>query len=366
MIRLSKSVIGQDEIKAITRVLQDEFLGMGVEVQKFEEELSTFFGRETICVNSGTAALQLALQATDIKRGDEVLVQSLTFLATFQAISAIGAIPIPCEVYENTFTIDLEDAKSKITTKTKAIIPVHYASNVGNLDDIYEFANKYNLRIIEDAAHAFGTKYKNRRIGSFGDIACFSFDGIKNITSGEGGGVVSNDAAVIQKIKNLRLLGVENDSDNRYQNKRSWDFDVVEQGWRFHMSNIMAAIGRSQLKKFDLFKAKRQLLAKHYVERLGKIDGLKIFDFNYDEVVPHIFVVRILRGDRDDIREKLQNEGIQTGIHYKPNHLLSFYKTNYTLPLTKKYYSEILTLPLHPDLSLENVDDVCDTLLSKL
>jgi len=251
MIRLSKSVIGQDEIKAITRVLQDEFLGMGVEVQKFEEELSTFFGRETICVNSGTAALQLALQATDIKRGDEVLVQSLTFLATFQAISAIGAIPIPCEVYENTFTIDLEDAKSKITTKTKAIIPVHYASNVGNLDDIYEFANKYNLRIIEDAAHAFGTKYKNRRIGSFGDIACFSFDGIKNITSGEGGGVVSNDAAVIQKIKNLRLLGVENDSDNRYQNKRSWDFDVVEQGWRFHMSNIMAAIGRSQLKKFD-------------------------------------------------------------------------------------------------------------------
>jgi len=366
MIRLSKSIIGKDEIKAVNEVLKNEFLGMGTEVHKFEDELSSFIGRETVCVNSGTAAVQLALQAVGIGVGDEVLVQSLTYLATFQAISALGAIPVPCEVYEKNFTINLEDAQSKISTKTKAIIPVHYASNVGNLDEIYLFAKKNKLRVVEDAAHAFGTIYKGKLVGSFGDVACFSFDGIKNITSGEGGAVSSSDKEVIQRIKNLRLLGVENDSDKRYLNERSWDFNVVEQGWRFHMSNIMAAIGRTQLKQFDLFKLKRQLLAKHYVERLNKIEGLKIFDFNYNEIIPHIFVVRILTGHRDNIKEKLLSEDIQTGIHYKPNHMLDYYKSNYKLPLTEKFYSEILTLPLHPDLSIKDVDLVCDSLISKL
>lgn len=366
MIRLSKSVIGKEEIQAVNQVLQEEYLGMGTEVHKFEEELGSFFGRETVCINTGTAAIHSALQALGIGKGDEVLVQSLTYLATFQAISATGATPVPCEVREKDFTMDLEDAGSRISERTKVILPVHYASNVGDLDEIYAFAKKYKLRVVEDAAHAFGTIYKGKLVGSFGDVVCFSFDGIKNITSGEGGAVVSSDRKVIEKIKNLRLLGVENDSDKRYQNQRSWDFDVTEQGWRFHMSNIMAAIGRSQFKKFGAFKSKRQALAKHYVERLRDISGLRTFDFNYDEIVPHIFVVRILTGSRDRIREELLAEGIQTGIHYKPNHLLDFYRTKDALPLTEKLYSEILTLPLHPDLTFQDVDHVCDALISNL
>ncbi len=364
MIRLSKSVIGKEEIQAVTRILQNEFLGMGDEVQKFEQELSFFFGRNAVCVSSGTAAIQLALQAAGIGHGDEVLVQSLTYLATFQAISATGATPVSCDVYEDTFTIDLQFAESKLNSKTKAIIPVHYASNVGNLNDVYKFAEQYNLRVIEDAAHAFGTYYKGKVIGSFGDIACFSFDGIKNITSGEGGTVVSNDLKITEKVKNLRLLGVEKDSEKRYKNKRSWDIKVSEQGWRYHMSNIMAAIGRTQLKKFSTFKTKRQQLAKQYIQRLSNIKSIRVFNFDFDDVVPHIFVVRILTKQRDEVRELLNKRGIQTGIHYKPNHLLAYYKSDYSLPNTEKFYSEIITLPLHSDLSHEEVDYICDTLNS--
>lgn len=365
-IRLSKSVIGQEEIDAVTSVLKKEFLGMGEDVRLFEDELSSFFGRDLVCVNSGTAAIHLALQAAGIGQGDEVLVQSLTYLATFQAISATGAKPVACDVYEDTFTIDLDFAETKITPKTKAIIPVHYASNVGNLNNVYKFAQKYNLRVIEDAAHAFGTFYEGKLIGSFGDIACFSFDGIKNITSGEGGVVVSKDDKIIEKVKNLRLLAVEKDSEKRYHNKRSWDIQVSEQGWRYHMSNIMAAIGRAQMKRFPSFKLQRQALAKHYTKRLSDVNGVRIFHFDYDKIVPHIFIVRIHSKNRDEIRELLNNNGIQTGIHYKPNHLLEYYKTDYSLPKTEKVYSEILTLPLHPDLTTEDVDFICDILISIL
>ena len=184
---------------------------MGREVQLFEKEITEFLGvpREwVVCVNSGTAALHLAVEAVT-RPGDEVLSQSLTYLATFQAISAAGAVPVACEILPQNLTIDLQDVEERLTTSTKVIMPVHYASNPGDLDSIYDFAREYGLRVIEDASHAFGCTYKGRKIGSFGDIVCFSFDGIKNITSGEGGGVVTADQEVAQYIRNARLLGVE-------------------------------------------------------------------------------------------------------------------------------------------------------------
>ena len=367
MIRLSKSIIGKREIKEVTRVLKKEYLGMGEEVFRFENELSNFLNSNVACVNSGTAALQLALQAIGIKKDDEVLVQSLTYLATFQAISALGAIPIPCEIYDSSFTIDLEDASKKITAKTKAIIPVHYCGNPGNLENIYKFAKKNNIRVIEDAAHAFGTKYKNKIIGSFGDIICFSFDGIKNITSGEGGAVVSKHSDIIQKVKDFRLLGVENDSKKRYKYQRSWDFDVKSQGWRYHMSDIMAAIGRVQLHRFDSFKSKRQKLAKLYKKHFQNSEGLSVLDIDYDIVVPHIFVIRIFDSKRDHLKKVLEYNGIQTGIHYKPNHLLSYYnKDNYCLKRSEKIYNEILTLPLHPNLKISDIKIISKLILNTI
>ena len=196
-MRLSKSCIGEAERRAVNRVLNRGFFGMGQEVNEFEAALGQFFGRTAICVVNGTAALHLALQAIELKPGDEVLVQSLTYVASFQAITATGAIPIPCDVCAKSLTIDLGDAKQKLSTRTKAIMPVHYAGGVGDLDRIYKFAKNNGLRVIEDAAHAFGTTYKGKEVGARGDIVCFSFDGIKNITSGEGGCVVSNDQLLL-------------------------------------------------------------------------------------------------------------------------------------------------------------------------
>lgn len=368
-IRLSKSCIGQEEIDAVTDVLKREYLGMGQDVHRFEEDLHEFFGRDVTLVNSGTAALHLAIQGVGIKEGDEVLVQSLTYVACFQAIRATGGVPVACEVDDNTLTIDLVDAERKLTSKTRAIMPIHYAGNPGNLDEIYEFAKKHNLRVIEDASHAFGTIYKGRKIGSFGDITCISMDGIKNITSGEGGMIITEDVVCQRIVKDARLLSVQNDTDSRFTGTRTWIFDVDQPGWRYHMSNIMAAIGYTQLEKYPKFKETRQRLAKIYQKELFDVNGVKIIPCNYDDVVPHIFVVRITNGKRDEVKQFLNDNGVATGMHYRPNHLLSLFSSNQdnsTLKHTDLVYKQLITLPLHVDMTEEDVVYVCNTLKKAL
>lgn len=362
IIRLSKSCLSDTEKQAVMGVLDREFLGMGAEVQQFEQALSEFFGRPAICVTNGTAAVHLALQACGIARGDEVLVPSLTYVASFQAISATGAKPIACDILAETCSLDWRDAERRLTPRTKAIMPVHYAGAAGDLDEIYAFATRHGLRVIEDAAHAFGTTHRGTRIGGFGDVACFSFDGIKNITSGEGGCVVTDDPVVLRKIQDARLLGVEKDTEKRYTGQRSWEFDVTAQGWRYHMSNIMAAIGLEQLKRFPEMSATRQGLARLYDELLRDHPRIRLLPMDYDAVVPHIYVVRISgMRDRSALQQQLLMQGIQTGIHYQPNHVLSFYRDTQALalPIIEAVFPELLTLPLHADLTREDVRTIC-------
>ena len=361
-IRLSKSCIGQEEIDAVTDVLKREYLGMGVDVHQFEDDLRNFFGRDVTLVNTGTAALHLACQGIGLKEGDEVLVQSLTYVACFQAIRATGATPVACEVTDDTLTIDLKDAERKLTSKTKAIMPVHYAGQVGDLDAIYAFAREHHLRVIEDASHGFGTYYNGRLIGSFGDVACISMDGIKNITSGEGGMIITDDLKVQKIVKDARLLSVQNDTDSRFKGTRTWLFDVDQPGWRYHMSNIMAAIGYTQLKKFPKFREIRQRLAKIYQQELLGVEGVKLIPCNYDEVVPHIVVIRVREDKRDAVKDALNAEGVGTGMHYRPNHLLSLFaknQDNTTLAHTDQVYKELITVPLHPDLTEDDVHFIC-------
>ena len=357
-IRLSKSCIGTAEKAAVNKILDRGFFGMGQEVKEFEDALTVFFGRPAACVVNGTAALHLALHCAGVTDGDEVLVQSLTYVASFQAIAATGAKPIACDVIAATVGIDLTDAASKITSRTKAIMPVHYAGGVGNLDAIYGFAKTHGLRVIEDAAHAFGTTYKGMKVGAIGDISCFSFDGIKNITSGEGGCIVTEDPVVLAMIRDARLLGVESDTEKRFLGQRSWNPDVSRQGWRYHMSDLMAAIGKEQLSNFSFHKSRRQELANCYIAHLEKISSVTTFAHNYNEVVPHIFVILLAEGiDRGRLMKRLSDNGVPTGIHYKPNHLLSYFSTGCdgTLPVTDALYPRLLTLPLHPDLSATDI-----------
>lgn len=358
-IRLSKSSISQSEKDAVLKVLDKEYLGMGDEVKQFEEKIKNYLqtDMDVVCVSTGTSALHLALSALGLKEGDEVLVPSLTYIASYQAISATGATPISCEVNSNTLFIDVDDARSKITKNTKVIMPVHYASSSKGMDKVYKLAEELNLRVVEDAAQAFGSKRAGKLIGVEGDIICFSFDGIKNITSGEGGAILSTDKDFIQKVQDGRLLGVEKDTDQRYSGQRSWDFDVHHQGFRYHMSNIMAAIGIVQLDRLESFRIKRQNIAKRYIEALKNIDGIEVLDFDFDEVLPHIFVIKVK--SRTELREYLISNNIECGIHYKPNHLLSKYN-DVCLPITEKIYENILTLPCHFDLTENEQNDVTE------
>jgi len=355
-IRLSKSSITRAEINAVSKVLEREYLGMGEEVKLFEEKIKNYLKTKlsVVCVGTGTFALHLSLSALDIKDGDEVLVPSLTYLSSYQAISATGAKPISCEVEPSTLFLCVEDARTKITKNTKAIMPVHYAGASNSMNKVYNLAKEFKLRVVEDAAHSFGSIRNNNLIGVEGDIICFSFDGIKNITSGEGGAILSKDKEFIEKIKDLRLLGVEKDTEKRYLNQRSWNFDVKEQGYRYHMSNIMASIGITQLDRIHEFKVKRQNIAKKYKKALNDLDQIEFLDINLEEVLPHIFVIKTKH--RDELKKYLLKNNIECAIHYKPNHLHTKYRDSLDLPVTEKIYQKILTLPCHFDLTNDEQD----------
>tara|TARA_B100000989_G_C19532840_1_gene471124 strand:+ start:12251 stop:13375 length:1125 start_codon:yes stop_codon:yes gene_type:complete len=367
-IRLSKSNITSKEKKAVTKVMNKSFLGMGEEVKIFENNLSKFLSNNVVCVSSGTAALHLALLAIKIKEGDEVLVPSLTYIASFQAISATGATPVACDIYEDSLLINISDLKKKITKRTKAIMPVHYSGDPVNIQEIYKLAKKYNLRVIEDAAHAFGSKYNRDLIGSCGDIICFSFDGIKNITSGEGGCIVTKDKKIQNFVSTARLLGVSNDSTKRYNNKRTWDLKVEIQGWRYHMSNIMASIGIEQLKRFNYLKKKRQQNAEYYDALLKNNNKITLFKRNYKKIVPHIYVIKInSKKNLNNIREKLKHNNIETGLHYYPNHKLKkYFNPKLKLPITENIFKKIITLPLHPGINKRDIDYIVNKLNSYL
>jgi dTDP-4-amino-4,6-dideoxygalactose transaminase len=357
-IRLSKSCIGKEEKEAVSKVLDAEFLGMGQDVKNFESELAAFIEipeENVVCVNTGTSALQLALAGLDIGEGDEVIVPSLTYVASFQAISATGATPVACDIDVNTLCIDLKDMESRITSNTRAVMPVHYAGETAFIPKLNKLAIKHSLRVIEDAAHSFGGYRDGKRIGKVGDVICFSFDGIKNITSGEGGAIITSDGKLLQRIKDGRLLGVERDSEKRYNGKRSWNFNVSHQGFRFHMSNIMAAIGREQLKKADEFINVRKKAVALYNELLSDVPKIKCLEHDFRNNAPHIFPVKVQGAKRDDLIDSLRQRGVECGLHYQPNHKLSYYNKNETLKVTSVVSNEIMTLPLHADLSEANI-----------
>jgi perosamine synthetase len=292
-----------------------------------------------------------------IKAGDEVIVPSLTFCATIQAITALGAIPVFCEVHEEDLNINIADVKKRITKKTKAIICVHYCGNACDMDSLLQIGKEHNLLIVEDAAHAFGSSYKGKKIGSFGDVTCFSFDPIKNLTTGEGGAVVLSNNDVAEEIRRKRILGIDKDTWHRYRNERSWFYEVTTQGYRYHMSNINAAIGLAQMKKFDSFVKKKKAIVKKYDDAFKNLKGLRLLELNLEETAPFTYITRVLDGKRDIAMEFLKTKGVGTGVHYIANHIQPFFsKYSTPLPVTDKLWKEILTLPLYFDMSDADVD----------
>lgn len=357
MIKVSQGCLGEAELAAIRAVFPEGYFGHSVPTVEFERELSAFLGDKTVvAVNTGTTALHLALDALGTGPGDEVIVPSLTFVGAFQAIAMTGAKPVACEIDPATLCIDVEDAIRRVSAKTKAIMPMHYAGQACDMDALLRFRQKTGIRIVEDAAHAFGSTYHGKRIGSFGDVTCFSFDSIKNITCGEGGAIACADEDLAETMRVKRHVGIRPKPGTHAP--RHSAYEVKTLGYRYHMNALNAAIGLVQLKRFPEFANRRREICRRYVEALKNVPSIALIPTDYDEVVPHVFVIRVKGGRRDGLAEFLRSQEIETGLNYLPNHTLELFKSDEPLQVTEEAWREILTLPLHCRMGEGDVEKV--------
>ena len=335
---------------AIEQVLKSNFWASGAgngNVKKFEEKFLNYINsKNCVAVNSGTAALNLALSMYNIKN-KEVILPSLSFVATANAVLENGGIPKFVDIDEKTLCIDPEKIVNAITNKTKVILPVHFAGFSSNLTKISEICKKHKIHLIEDAAHATGTSYKNKKIGSQGDLVCFSFHPVKNLAMPTGGLISINEKnheKISKTLKEKRWCGISNRKGNNY--------DIKNLGWNYYMNEFSAAIGLVQLKKIDRLNKLRKRTAKKYYENI-LLKNKMPFD---DGCSYHFYWIRVK--NRTKFRNKLLSKGIETGIHYKPIHTFSFYKSKIHLPVTEKVGKEIVSLPTHPNLTIQNIEKI--------
>jgi dTDP-4-amino-4,6-dideoxygalactose transaminase len=369
VIPVFQPVIGDDTLKAVSDAFEVGWLGMGAATAAFEKGIAERIGagdRQVVATNTGTSALHIAVALAGVGPGDEVIVPSFNFVADHQAISAEGASPMFCDIREDNLGIDPDQAEALISERTKAIMPLHFAGVPCDLDRVYKLAEANGLRVIEDATHAFGSLYGGKTIGGFGDLTCFSFDPVKIITSIDGGAVVMPPGGEVGRAKHLRLLGIDKDTELRYQNKRAWDYDVVSKGFRYHLTNINASIGLSQLARVDEFISGRQSSCRLYNELLSGVPTIRIPETDFEGISPFIYTIRVLDGRREALIEHLRANGIATGIHFMPAHTYSYYRAcrRGDMTVTERISSQILTLPLHSGMQGETVERICSEIRS--
>lgn len=357
--------LGPEVQQAAQEALAAGWLGMGPLSKQFEEAVEERLGltdRRVVSTNSCTEALHIAARLIGLGPGDEVIAPSFTYVAGHQAISRTGAEVVFADVDREFLTLDPARVRELLTDRTRAILVVDYLGIPARVDELREIADEHGLRIIEDAAHAFGSSSRGRPVGSFGDITCFSFGPVKTITTLEGGAVVTPDPADVQTLRELRHLGINSDTDARYRNQRNWDFDVVRQGYRCHLGSVPSAIGLAQMPLLDEIVANRQDYCRYYDDALRPLAGLRTFDTDWDGVAPYLYVVRVLDGRRQALVEHLAQRGIATGIHYYGAHGYSFYADcrRGDLSVTEEASEQVLTLPLHPYMEKETLDRVVD------
>lgn len=351
-IPVFKPLITEDEINAATESLRVGWLGMGTAVGEFEQQLCDYLGlqdRFLVAVSTGHAALHLALMLINAGPGDEIITPSFNNIADFQAILAVGATPVFCDIDEQTLCIDLNKAETLITPKTKAIIVMDYDCCLADHDHASHLAEQYGIRIIHDAAHSFGSFYKGRKIGSFSDLCMFSFDPVKTITTIDGGALIVRSDAEKQALHEMRLIGMGQPASVMYENKRAWTYDVHRLGFRYHMANLHAAIGLAQLTKMQAITESRQKVCKLYNERLSLITQIEVPKADFQDVTPFLYYIRVQAKHRTGLRDHMKADGIDTGIHWQPGHHFTLLKDmpRGCLEVTERISGEILSLPLH-------------------
>jgi dTDP-4-amino-4,6-dideoxygalactose transaminase len=351
-IKLFDPAIDEREVKKVVKTLTSGFWASGAgggQVQEFEKNFKKFINSKScVSVNSGTAALHLAASLCNIK-GKEVILPSLSFVSTAHAIMYNGGIPVFVDVNPHTLCIDPEEIKKKISKKTRCIIPVHFGGMPADIKKIQKLSNS-NIMIIEDAAHACGSQYNGKKIGSHGDFVCFSFHPVKNLAMPTGGLISINNhnyKKITEDLKSKRWCGISN--------RKYADYDVDKIGWNFYMNELSAAIGLVQLQKIKKMNNKRKSIAKIYDKELNVSKKIPFTS----TCVYHLYWICVR--DRNFFRKKLLEKGIETGTHYKPIHQLSLYKKSVKLPLTEKIANEIVTIPIHPNLTGSQIDYIVKT-----
>jgi dTDP-4-amino-4,6-dideoxygalactose transaminase len=359
MLPFSRPSIGEDEIREVTEVLRSGWITTGPRTVQFEKDFAAYVGAtHALALTSGTAALHCAYWALDLKPGDEILCPSLTWPSTANMAAALGAKVVFADIDRDTRQIDPKDVAKKITKKTRAIVPVHFGGAPADLDALQAIAGK-KIKIIEDAAHAAGTEYKGRRIGSHGNTTIYSFHPIKDITTGEGGMLTTDDDKLAARIKLFKFHGVSRDAWKAYGSAATAHYDTVLPGFKYNLTDIASAMGIHQLRRLDGFIARRREIAEKYLAGLAGVPGLGL------PAAPayphrhawHLFTVLV--ENRDEFMAKLKEQNIGSGLHFEAVHRTSFYKKGAKkLPHTDHVCSRILSLPLFPDMTDQDAADV--------
>tara|TARA_B100000809_G_scaffold65488_1_gene62121 strand:+ start:222 stop:1382 length:1161 start_codon:yes stop_codon:yes gene_type:complete len=364
--------ISDEDKKIVEKTLTQSMLTLGPQLEKFENNFCKYSkAKYAVAVSNCTAALHLSLMALGIKKDDEVIIPDLTFVADANAILACNAKPVIVDINKENFFLSISNIKKNITKKTKAIIPVHIYGQVCNIEEILDVAKDNNLKVIEDCAHAVGTFHKSKHVGTLGNTGCFSFYPTKNITTAEGGMVITNSEKIAEKVRQLRNHGMTKSLKSRYSSEYPWIFDIKQPGYNYRLDEIRAALGITQLKRIKKINELRKKASSYYNKNLQNIPGIILPDMVNDKTHSyHLYTIRVTKPyklSRNQLFKKLKDNGIRTTVYWMPIHKYTAYrkfvKTSNTLNTTK-IYDEILALPLFPNISKKHQDAVIKVIKS--
>ncbi len=371
--------IGEEEIAEVVDTLRSEWITTGPKAKAFETAFSEYMGGkpEAVAVNSATAGLHLSLEALGIRAGDEVITTPYTFTATAEVIRYLGADPVFADIDPVTLNIDPEKIRAAVTDKTRAIIPVHFAGLPCPMEEIFDIAGRYNLHVVEDAAHALPARYKGEMVGTLKSAATvFSFYANKPITTGEGGLILTSNAHIAARCRAMRLHGISRDVFNRYaSNSPAWYYEVIAPGFKYNMSDIAASVGIHQLKKADQFRARRAEIADTYLRALSGLPlVLPATGPAEDLHAWHLFVVRLTDDapiSRDDFIQRMSELGIGCSVHFIPLHIQPYWRNRYELephdfPVAYGAYKQAVSLPLYTRMTSEDQQRVIDSVRTLL
>ncbi len=362
--------IDEEDIEEVVKVLKSNWITTGPKIKEFEDALCKYIRcKYAAAVSSGTAALELAVKSLDIPEGSEIITTPFTFVATSNSIIYNNCNPVFADVKKDTFNLNPEEVRKKITNKTKAIIYVDYAGQPCDIEEMREIAKEHSLFLIEDACHALGAEYKNKKIGNFADLTIFSFHPVKHVTMGEGGVITTDNEELYKRLLMLRNHGIDKGTKERFGPNSGWAYDMKFLGRNYRITDFQCALGLSQLKKLDKFIEKRQNIAERYNRELSKIEEISTPSIKRNiKHAWHIYPILLSRNiDRDKFFNKMRKKNIGVNVHYIPCYKHSYYRENFNFdekefPATEDVFKRIITLPLFPKLTEEQFNYIISSI----